>query len=290
MLTAVEHLGRVGVGVTAPQFFRADDGKIYVVKLQNNRLGARVLVSEFLAAKFGKIMGLRFPPSDVIFLDEQVIEQSWELVELGALPGRHFASRYLEDAVYLGKNNIDQATNTSEMAGVILFDHLFHNADRSNNRKNLLLRRENDECRIYAIDNSHLFKSGRWTLESVEYLGSQLKIYYKYSFGLLLKDRLTPEDFLPYLAKVTSLSDAEIDDLVEEIPAEWLPEGPVLETLMKFIKLRRDLAEEIRDKLCKYIPTTRGGRRRWGRGRVIGSLPKKSGASSDMPPLTVKND
>ena len=33
MLTALEYLGSVGVGVTAPRVFRANDGKMYVVKV-----------------------------------------------------------------------------------------------------------------------------------------------------------------------------------------------------------------------------------------------------------------
>lgn len=276
MITAVEHIGKVGVGVTAPQFFRADDGNIYVVKLQNNRLGAKVLVSEFLAAKLGEIMQLCFPLSDIILLDESTLQNSQPLVELGAISGRHFASRYLDNTVYLSKKNLEKATNTAEMAGIILFDHLFHNSDRANNRKNLLLRLEGNDNKIYAIDNSHLFKSGRWTLESVNYLAGQLKVYYQYSFGLLLKDRLSSQDFLPYLEKVTSLTDEQIVSLVSAIPAEWLPEGPVQETLVRFIRMRRDMAEEIWDKLCKYIPKARGGRRRWGTGRVVGSLKSKT--------------
>ena len=43
MLTAVEYLGSVGLGVTVPRVFRADDGNIYVVKLQNNPMGTKAV-------------------------------------------------------------------------------------------------------------------------------------------------------------------------------------------------------------------------------------------------------
>ena len=164
MLIAVQYIGSVGVGVTRPQFFRADDEQIYVVKLQNNRLGSKVLVSEFLAAKLGELMNLCFPTSAIILINEQTVQKNQSLIPPEISLGRHFASLYLTNTEYVGKHNIYQAINTAEMAGVLLFDHMFHNADRADNRKNLLLRQEDDGYKIYAIDNSHLFRSGRWTL------------------------------------------------------------------------------------------------------------------------------
>lgn len=75
MLTAVEYLGSVGVGVTVPRVFRADDGNIYVVKLQSNPMGAKVLVNEYIACWFGERMELCFPPSDLIQIEEQVLKK-----------------------------------------------------------------------------------------------------------------------------------------------------------------------------------------------------------------------
>ncbi|HWQ62155.1 MAG TPA: HipA family kinase, partial [Negativicutes bacterium] len=66
MLTALEHLGATARGVTSPQLFRADDGRVYVVKLQNNRLGPKVLANELIAARLGVALGLCFPPGGVI--------------------------------------------------------------------------------------------------------------------------------------------------------------------------------------------------------------------------------
>lgn len=269
MLIAAEHLGSVGVGVTKSQFFRAEDGKIYIVKLKNNLLGPKVLVSEILAAKLGAIMNLCFPPSGIISIPENMLQQSQLLAPMGVSPGQHFASEYLDGAVYVRPDNLDKAVNTAEMAGVMLFDHMFHNPDRTQNKKNLLLRQEQSGWRMYAIDNSHLFKSGKWTCESLKALGPKLQIYYHYSFGQLLRDRLEPHDFLPYLDKVTKLSDEQLDNLVREIPQEWLrADAPEREALASFIKLRRDLAEEIWDRLCKHIPKARGGQRRL-HGRII---------------------
>lgn len=261
MLIAIEYLGKVGVGVTSPRFFRADDGNIYVVKLQNNRLGPKVLVSEFLAAKFGEILDLCFPPSGIIEINEQTLQQNPCLLDSDISLGRHFASQYLDRSVYVEKDNLGKAINTAQMAGVMLFDHMFHNADRVS-KKNLLLRQEDTGYKIYAIDNSHLFRSGKWTANSLNILGPKKKVFERYSFKVLLNDYLSPQDFLPYLEKVIKLSDKQIDNIVREIPVEWLPDEAEQQALTHYIKLRRDMAEQIWKKLCRHIPKAHGGLRR----------------------------
>ena len=261
MLMAIEYLGEVGVGVTVPQFFRAQDGNIYVVKFQNNLAGSRVLVSEFFAAKIGGIMGLCFPPSDIIKIDEQMLNSHSCLLELGLEPGRYFGSLYLEHAQYIGKDRLHKAVNIPEMAGVILFDHMFHNADRAKNQKNLLLQLEDEKYKIYAIDNSHLFRSSRWTIDSFEKLGTKIKTYYFQHYRNLLKDLLAAEDFIPYLELVKKMSNEQLDCIVSEIPDEWLPDERERLALADYTKLRRDMAEEIWEKLCRFIPRSRGGRR-----------------------------
>lgn len=264
MLTAVRYLGRVGLGVTTPQLFRADDGRVYVVKLKNNRLGTKVLVSELLAAKFGEVMGLRFPPGGIIAIDRELIAKTPRLQEIGVEPGRHFASLFLNRCQYLGRRNISKAANIGEMAGIILFDHLFHNADRNTNGNNLLLRREPGGHRIYAIDNSHLFRSGRWTPASLAKLGEQVTAYYRFTYGRILKDYLSPADFSPYAEKVAALSDSQVAGLIGDIPAEWLADEAERAPLAAFISQRRQRLGEILEELRKHIPMARGGRQWWG--------------------------
>lgn len=261
MLIATEYLGSVGVGVTDPQFFLANDEKKYVVKLRNNRLSPKVLVSEFIAAKFGELMGLCFPTSGIIEITEQTLQKNQSLMALKISVGRHFASLYLEHTEYVEKHNLPQAINTAEMAGIMLFDHMFHNPDRTKNKRNLLLKQEEVGYKIYAIDNSHLFKSGRWTLESLNNLRTNIKPYCRYSFGILLHDYLSSQDFLPYVEKVATISNEDIETIIEKIPLEWLPNKSEQQGLATHIKLRRDLAEKIWDTLCGYIPKVRGGYR-----------------------------
>jgi hypothetical protein len=263
MLFSMKHFGNVGIGITSPQLFRANDRKFYVVKLQNNRLGSKVLASEFLAAKFGEHMGLCFPISDIIEITEQTIQQSPQLMASGLAPGRHFASQYLNRTEYLKSNNIHRASNVTEMAGVILFDYMFHNSDRTYNKKNLLLRRDDDIYKIYAIDNSHLFRSSRWTIPHLHSLSRIIKLYYRYSYGALLSHWLSPSDFLPYAEKVREMSQESIVTVVKEIPEEWLPDDAERQALIEYITIRIEMLEGILEIVHRHIPISRGGRQWW---------------------------
>jgi hypothetical protein len=263
MLIAMKHFGNVGVGVTSPQLFRANDRNFYVVKLQNNLLGSKVLVNEFLAAKLGEIMGLCFPVSSSIEIGEETIQQSPQLQASGIVAGRHFASQYLNHTEYVGKNNLFKADNITEMAGILLFDYMFHNADRTNNKKNLLLRKDEAGCRIYAIDNSHLFRTARWTIAHLNSISRIIKPYYRYSYGLLLRDWLSPPHFLPYVKKVKEMSCESIHELVAKIPEEWLSDDAERQALIDYIILRRDMVEDIGEVLYKHIPMSRGGYQWW---------------------------
>ena len=261
MLVAVEYVGSVGCGVTRPQYFKASNGNVYVVKLQNNRLGTKVLANEYLAAQMGYLLNLRFPPSDIIEISEEYVSLQPDLAELGISAGRHFASLYLDNTEYLSKFNIRQAANIPEMAGVILFDHLFHNSDRAYNRRNLLLRQENDEFIIYAIDNSHLLRSGTWTVKALEKMATRKRVYYRYNYGILLRECLFTHDFLPFAERVRSLSDSIIDQAVDEIPVEWLPDQNERKAMAQYIKLRCSMLDEMLRKLYRQIPEERGGKR-----------------------------
>lgn len=254
MLVAIRYLGPVGRGVTSPQLFRATDGKVYVVKLQSNRLGPKVLANELLGARFGQILGLCFPPGDMIKIDEQVLRNSRRILPTAIRPGKHFACQFLSNTCYLGPYNLHKANNKEEMAGVILFDHLFHNFDRTLNWRNLLLRREVKGYRIYAIDNSHLFRRGRWTEELLAELAPKIKINRIRTYGTLLRSCLRPEFFDSYLLKIRQLSDDFLQSLVEEIPVEWLPHASDRQALHRFLVTRRDMAGDIVTCLCALIP------------------------------------
>lgn len=255
MLNAVKYLGPVGIGATSPQLLRADDGKVYIVKLQNNRLGPKVLVNEWLAAKFGEMLDLCFPPSCIIRLDSEFVKKTGFLAMNKVKPGLHFACQYLNHTGYIDRYYLFRAVNKEQLAGVMLFDHLFHNLDRTWNRRNLLVRREADGYKIYAIDNSHLFKRGVWSISLLEKLSKEIQVNRRRAYGLLLKHFLNKKHFEIFIEKIRQLTDEQLADLVDSIPQEWLPNEEERHSLLHYLIVRRDMVDTIAEKLYAYIHT-----------------------------------
>ena len=260
MLFAKEYLGEVGVGATSPLFFRADDGHIYIVKVMTNPLGGKVLANEYIAARFGHILRLPFPISDYFYITNEWLEQHPHLREAGISAGVHFASRYIEDVCYLTTESLSVINNRSEVAGMILFDHLFHNADRAHNKKNMLLSPiKVDTYMLYGIDHSHLFRSGRWTASSLHDWEYRIRIYDQNWYGIFLSKWIYANDFLPYIYIIEEINDNIIKSILRSIPYEWLPDKAERKALFHFIKTRFELVGNIYQKICRYIPTARGG-------------------------------
>ncbi len=258
MYRALSYIGPVGLGATSPQLFRAENDcgevKICVVKLSANRLGSKVLVNELLAAQFGDWLKLCFPPGGIIHISPEVVSSSRRLTAAAVLPGWHFGCEYLQGVSYVNKFNVHRAINKEQMAGVMLFDHLFHNPDRTQNRKNLLIRKERDGYKIYAIDNSHLFRRGKWTIAMLKELEETITINHRRSYGVLLKYYLRPAQLFKYAAVVKDMEDAKLAQFVERIPDEWLPEKAERQALLEFITIRRDKACWVAEELSRLIP------------------------------------
>jgi len=254
VLTAVEYLGSVGVGVTVPRVFRADDGNIYVVKLQSNPMGAKVLVNEYIACWFGERMELCFPPSDLIQIEEQVLKKNKSLRATGLRAKIHFASQYIPSNKYVVRTNLSKASNKSAMAGVMLFDHMFHNIDRTKNRKNLLVRLQDSAYVLYAIDNSHLFVRGRWNIKTLEKLAEKIVVNRRRAYGWLLTYFFTSGDFSPYAARVREIKKEDLVQLVESIPQEWLPKIEERDALFNYMLRRCQMVDQIVLRLCQSIP------------------------------------
>lgn len=245
MLTALEYLGTVGIGATSPQLFRANDGKVYVVKLQNNPMGTKVLINEYVAWWFGLQMELCFPVSDLIEIDEAVIKKSRRLRAAHIKKGPHFASQYLHNNHYVTRRALQRAANKQVMAGVMLFDHMFHNVDRTKNRKNLLVCKEEETYMLYAIDNSHLFVRGHWNQRSLEKLVGKIVVNQWHAYGWLLRHFCIAEDFRVYAEKIRKIDDNEFFTMVKNIPSEWLHKPAEGEALVRYMVQRRNMVDEV---------------------------------------------
>jgi len=197
---------------------------------------------------------LCFPPGDFIEIDEQVLKKKRKLKAAKVIPGPHFASQYIYNNRYVGKRDLRNAVNKRAMAGVMLFDHMFHNVDRTKNRKNLLICNQDSAEVLYAIDNSHLFIRGRWNIQSLEKLVNRIHINRLRTYGWLLKHFLTPSDFAPYVTKVREISQVQLTQLVQNIPQQWISRDLEREALLRYMIKRCDMIDDIVAMLCQSIP------------------------------------
>lgn len=260
MLLVKEYLGEVGVGATSPLFFRADDDRTYIVKVMFNPLGGKVLASEHIAACFGRLWGLPFPDSDFFVITEKWLNEHPQFYDTAITSGIHFASRYLESVRYVTPEILPAIRNRKYAAGMLLFDHLFHNGDRAHNRKNmLLLPYDASSYTLCGIDHSHLFRSGRWTDHSLDDWAYRIRLYDQNMYGRFLSDWIYADDFTPYLHMIEQTKDSAIKEIIRSVPREWLPDPQERKALFRFLKIRFDLVDDIFHKICKRIPPARGG-------------------------------
>lgn len=254
MLEAQKYLGFAGAGVTRPLLVEADDGCKYVVKLRENRLGTKVLANEYIASAFADKIDLCFPEGRIINFSETFIQSVKRLKKMQVKPGPNFASRYISRAKYVHRCHVDFIKDKNKIAGVLLFDHLLHNADRTLNAKNMLLEREDGGYRFYAIDNSHLFGSGRWRADRLEALADRVKINRHRLYGTLLRHYLKKLDFAAYIEAFKAMTQEDIAAIVEGIPHEWLPDREERAAVQKFLLKRLENIDFIAAKIMAALP------------------------------------
>ncbi len=150
MPLAIEQIRRMRGGAQA-QLLRCADDEYYVVKLQNNPQGVRILVNELLATRVAERLGLPTPPCAIVEVRQALIETSDErAIQLGRgrMPykaGLQFASRYPgtsppECAVFdfLPEESLRDVKNLCDFCGRLAFDTRTCN---TNGRQTIFFRR-----------------------------------------------------------------------------------------------------------------------------------------------------
>src|SRR5277367_3549713 len=132
-VVAVKHLRRMRGG-SQSHLMRCSDGHFYVVKFRNNPQHLRVLANEMLATRLAERAGLPVPATEVVEVDEWLVEHTPELnIQLAhntirCQPGLQFGSRYvvspLEGQVldYLPAEMLNMVRNREAFAGMLVVD------------------------------------------------------------------------------------------------------------------------------------------------------------------------
>jgi hypothetical protein len=249
MLDAVQHVRRMRGGAQG-HLMRCSDSKFYVVKFRNNPQHLRVLANEMLATRLAERVGLHVPITDVIQVDEWLVEHTPELsVQLAHTTirceaGLQFGSRYVVDPLegqvfdYLPVEMLGLVRNVEEFAGMLALDKWTGNA----NGRQAAFWKKSRERKFTAsfIDQGYCFNAGEWTFPDYPLRGV-------YARNEVYEGVKGWESFEPWLSRIENIEEGIVWDVAECIPPEWYAsESDELERLARtLIERRRNVRELI---------------------------------------------
>ncbi len=222
-VVAVQHIRRMRGGAQGHLMLGAD-GKLWVVKFQNNPQHVRVLANEMLATRLAAAAGLTVPETAVVEVSEWLIENTPELVvDLGrekmrCAAGLQFGARYMGGLMpgqvvdYLPEEQLGEIRNLEEFAGMLALDKWTGNV---NGRQAVFLRKARERrYRACFIDQGYCFHAGEWRFEDTPLRGVYPRnAVYAHVGGWA--------SFEPWLTRLETMDAARVWQAAEEIPPQW---------------------------------------------------------------------
>lgn len=240
----------------AAHLFSFSDGNRYAVKCKNNFHGTRELVNELVVARLGQLLSLPVVPFKIVNMSEGQIQQIPKTFSSHYKPGNQFASLYIDHCVGLAKKPPypakKEVKNPQDLAGILVFDHWVHGADRT--KSNILLMRLPDgQYDIHMIDHGKCFPGGyKWNAETLQKPKKFKKdsVVHIWTVGML-------EDLTiisSYIEQILSLPEASIEEVIRNIPEDWDVSLEDREALFRYLKERKKtLADSVYTFVKKYM-------------------------------------
>ena len=226
------------------------DGKLWVVKFQNNPQHVRVLANELFATRLAQTVGLTVPSSDVVEVTEWLIANTADMhVEMPHghrekyRPGLQFGSQFIGGLMpgqvvdYLPEQQLDEVRNLQEFAGMLALDKW---AGNCNGRQAVFDRRPRERrYRATFIDQGYCFNAGEWTFPD-----SPLR-------GVYARNRVYAcvtgwTSFEPWLSRMETMEAETLWGIAEIVPPEWYGgDTAVIERLTEQMLVRRGRLREL---------------------------------------------
>ena len=236
-------------GGAQSQLMLGADGKLWVVKFQNNPQDVRVLANELIATRLAAAVGLTVPASDVVEVTEWLIANSPELrIEEGSRrekcsAGLNFGSRYVgglmpgQTVDYLPEERLREVRNIAEFAGMLVIDKWTCN---SNGRQAVFEKRPRErKYRATFVDQGFCFHAGDWSFPDAAMRGV-------YARNTVYAGVTGWESFEPWLTMVEEMPAEVLWAIAEQVPPEWYGgDTSVIERLMEQLMARRSRVREL---------------------------------------------
>ena len=267
---AVQAIRRMRGGAQS-QLMLGADGRLWVVKFQNNPQHLRVLANELIATRLAEAVGLTVPASDVVEVTEWLVRNTPDMtVSLGrgevarCSAGLQFGSAFVGGLMpgqvvdYLPESQMDEVRNLGEFAGMLCVDKW---AGNCNGRQAVFERRPRErKYRAAFIDQGFCFNAGEWTFPDAALRGvfARNQVY----------RRVTGWDsFEPWLTRVEEFAAEKLWAIAEVVPPEWYGgDTAVLERLMETMLARR---ARVRELIGSFRDSDREPFPHWGAGRSV---------------------
>jgi hypothetical protein len=246
---AVQAIRRMRGGAQS-QLMLGADGKLWVVKFQNNPQHLRVLANELIATRLAAAVGLTVPASDVVEVTDWLVANTPDMfVELPKgqreryRPGLQFGSQFVGGLMpgqvvdYLPEQQLDEVRNLAEFAGMLCIDKW---AGNCNGRQAVFERKPRErKYRATFIDQGFCFNAGEWTFPDAPLRGvyQRNRVY----------ERMTGwESFEPWLSRVEAMQAATLWEIAEAVPPEWYGgDMAEIERLMEQMLRRQSRVREL---------------------------------------------
>jgi hypothetical protein len=245
---AVQAIRRMRGGAQS-QLMLGSDGKLWVVKFQNNPQHLRVLANELIATRLAEAVGLTVPVTDVVEVTEWLVRNTAGMeLETGrrverCMPGLQFGSQFIGGLMpgqvmdYLPEQQLSEVRNLHEFAGMLALDKWTGNC---NGRQAVFERKPRErKYRATFIDQGYCFNAGEWTFPDSPLRGV-------YARNVVYAGVTGWKSFEPWLSRIEGFEDSAMWRIGEIVPPEWYGGDPGhLEKLLEQVLLRRGKVREL---------------------------------------------
>lgn len=246
---AVQAIRRMRGGAQS-QLMLGADGKLWVVKFQNNPQHLRVLANELIATRLAQEAGLTVPATDVVEVTEWLIKNTSDMyIEMphgkneryrsGLQFGSQFVGGLMPGQVvdFLPEQQLDEVRNLQEFAGMLVIDKWTGNC---NGRQAVFDRKPRErKYRATFIDQGFCFNAGEWTFPDLPLRGvyARNRVYAKVTGW---------KSFEPWLSRIETMDADKLWNIAEIVPPEWYGgDTSVIEQLMEKMLVRRKQLREL---------------------------------------------
>ena len=237
-------------GGAQSQLMLGADGRLWVVKFQNNPQHLRVLANELIATRLAEAVGLTVPVTDVVEVTDWLVANTLDMsVELPRglreryRPGLQFGSQFVGGLMpgqvvdYLPEQQLDEVRNLAEFAGMLAIDKW---AGNCNGRQAVFERRPRErKYRATFIDQGFCFNAGEWTFPDSPLRGvyARNRVYARVTGW---------QSFEPWLSRIESMDARTLWSIAEAVPPEWYGGNTAeIERLMEQMLARRGRVREL---------------------------------------------